>query len=447
MSVMFKTLSKKSWRNDAIWTHPIVFKSFLKYIALFFDTRALMKSQYWPRTTIRTLQEERLRSLLEAAPGVPFWKDVFDRSGVTSSMASFEALAKLPPVSKLTLAREPLSYTADQSLLTRADHDNTSGSTGVPFQFYFDWHAGLRSFAFTERAFRTATSGKRFPVVYLRARARNGFTPYKHYWFFLRGFHGVKNRIDQFRELAVRFKRGFILYGYSSSVLEVARQMEQNRIALPLKAVMATGESIGDSDRLFIERITGCEFFRVYASREAGYLAYECPLHTLHLSEEWAYFEVVDEEGKPLPAGKEGRILVTTFDNRIMPFIRYDLGDRGIIHDEPCPCGRTLRTITFRGRTAELIELEGGRVVSLLDICATIDKYWDGVRQFQLVQKSKREFVLKIVKGPRFEELKSDLGSALARLLDSRVDITWEFVETIPEAKSGKATNFMKNPS
>ena len=198
-------------------------------------------------------------------------------------------------------------------------------------------------------------------------------------------------------------------------------------------------------DEQYIKQVTGVDLFTFYASREAGFLAYECEHHKLHLAEEWAYFEVVDSEGRPVSDGTEGQLLVTPFDNRIMPFIRYSLGDRGIIHAEQCICGRTLRTITFRGRTAEIIELEDERTVSLLDLAANMDWYWNTVRQFQIIQRSKNEFLLKVIPGPRYEEGRSDLEAALVRLMHPRVVITWEVVEIIPEAKSGKAAYFLRD--
>ena len=56
-------LLKRGLRSDGIWTHPYMYKSFLKLIPLFFDTWALMRSQYWPRQRIERLIDERLKEL------------------------------------------------------------------------------------------------------------------------------------------------------------------------------------------------------------------------------------------------------------------------------------------------------------------------------------------------------------------------------------------------
>lgn len=443
MTPIHTTLLKKYWRSDTLWTHPFIYKSFLKYIPLFLDTRALLKSQFWPREKLESLQGERLRALFVDARSVPYWREVL--ADIPETLSPRDILAKLPITSKKLLTEEGIDRVTDRTLIPRSDADHTSGSTGRPFHFYFDWHASLRSYALTERIFRTATGGKRYPIVYMRARERNGFTPFKHVWFFLRGHHGVRHRMDEFRKLKERFKKGFVLYGYTSSVLEVVRNMEKENLELPLCAVMVAGENLPKSDRAYIERVMRTRLSTLYASRETGYLAFECPHKALHISEEWAHLEIVDDEGVSLPHGHEGRIIVTTFDNRVMPFIRYDIGDRGVISDSPCPCSRTLLTLTLKGRVAELIELEDGRVVSLLDVSATVDWYWNTVRQFQIIQKSKLSFVLKVVPGPNYNNGKELLEAELIRLLHPRVKLHFEIVDEIPEAHSGKAVYFLRD--
>jgi phenylacetate-CoA ligase len=127
-----------------------------------------------------------------------------------------------------------------------------------------------------------------------------------------------------------------------------------------------------------------------------------------------------------------------------MPFIRYDIGDRGSLSDTPCPCGRTLRTIRMTGRQMESIELEDGRTVALLDISAAIDAFAHSVHQFQMTQTSPRTFRIKVVPGPRYETNRDQLNAMLIRLLHPRVAIEWDVVDSIPEAKSGKAVYFVR---
>ncbi len=442
-SVSEAILLKHGLRSDAIWTNRFLYKSIFRHIPLFLDTYALMKSQYWPREKIVRLQDKQLKVLFGHAAHVPYWRDVFRTAHIDALMPSREILSKIPITSKKDLAGKSVEYITNVSLLDKSDPDYTSGSTGKPLHFFQDWHASLRSFAVTERIFRT--TGKRFPVVYMRARPRNGFTFFRHVWFYVRGYNSIQHRIRDFKELGRQFRKGFILYGYTSWVVELARQMEKLGIELPVRTVMVAGEHLAEPDRTYVERVMKTELFTLYASREVGFLGYECERHAMHISEEWAYVEVVDENNLPLPPGREGRIIVTAFDNRIMPFIRYEIGDVGVISDSPCACGRTLRTLTFKGRTAELIELEDGRTVSLLDIAYALGSYRDSIRQYQIIQTGKISFVVKVVPGPSFNAHKESLDALMVRLLHPRVRVRWELTELIPEGKSGKAVYFIRD--
>lgn len=443
MGIVRSILLKRGVRSDTFWTSPVIYRSFLKIIPLFLDTYALMKSQYWSRERIEELQNERLRTLFKDAVRVPFWRDRLDAGVLEASLSPREMLARIPVASKRELTEKSADEIIDASLLKKSDSDHTSGSTGRPFHFYQDWYASLRSFAVTERIFRT--TGRRTPIVYMRARERNGFTFYRHLWFFIRGYNSIRYRMNDFQELGARFKNGFILYGYTSWVVELARQMEASGMELPIRAVMVAGEHLSASERVFIERVMKAELYTLYASREVGFLGFECERHNMHLSEEWALIEIVDEKGRALPHGCEGRIVVTTFDNRVMPFIRYEIGDVGVIRDTACACGRTLHTLDFKGRTSELIELEDNRVVSLLDIAYALGSYRDSVRQYQIIQTSPLVFVIRVVPGPSYHTGKEYVEALLIRLLHPRAQIQWEVTEIIPEAQSGKAQYFIRD--
>ena len=54
-----------------------------------------------------------------------------------------------------------------------------------------------------------------------------------------------------------------------------------------------------------------------YGSREAGFIAHECPEGSLHLASENVIVEVIDDAtgvGRPAPAGQDGEIIVTHLD-------------------------------------------------------------------------------------------------------------------------------------
>ena len=71
--------------------------------------------------------------------------------------------------------------------------------------------------------------------------------------------------------------------------------------------------------------------------------------------------EVADENGKNLPPGKTGRIVVTCLDNTFMPLIRYEIGDRGAFFSgKECSCPNQSPLLKISERTSDLLEMRDG---------------------------------------------------------------------------------------
>jgi len=112
---------------------------------------------------------------------------------------------------------------------------------------------------------------------------------------------------------------------------------------LPLKAVIGTGEYVYQHERDIIEQATGVTFVNEYGCTEVGLIGFECEEHNLHVMAANIYLEVI-KDGKNV-IDEEGDIHVTELHARSNPFIRYGLGDRGILCSERCSCGRALPII------------------------------------------------------------------------------------------------------
>ena len=135
----------------------------------------------------------------------------------------------------------------------------------------------------------------------------------------------------------------------------------------------------------------GVHPFDLYATTE-GLWGVECERHEgIHLFEDVALFENVDEEGRPVPAGEPGaRLLVTSLHNLVQPIIRLEVTDVFTIDPEPCRCGRTLvRARAIEGRSDDVLKLparDGGRIrVHPIEFgIVTRDRE---VREFQVLQE------------------------------------------------------------
>jgi phenylacetate-coenzyme A ligase PaaK-like adenylate-forming protein len=80
----------------------------------------------------------------------------------------------------------------------------------------------------------------------------------------------------------------------------------------------------------------------------------------MHVNADWAILEVVDENNRPVPAGKKGaKVLLTNLSNFVQPFIRYEIGDIVTMATEHCHCGNNLPLIDHvGGRDSDLFWFE-----------------------------------------------------------------------------------------
>ena len=93
-----------------------------------------------------------------------------------------------------------------------------------------------------------------------------------------------------------------------------------------------------------------------------------------HLADDYTYVQAVDDDGKPVPDGEWGRLVVTTFgrDNFL---IRYDLEEAAKLDSDgpACGCGATSTRGWWGGRFKDLIASQG-RSFMLQDIERTLGK-------------------------------------------------------------------------
>ncbi len=127
-----------------------------------------------------------------------------------------------------------------------------------------------------------------------------------------------------------------------------------------------------------------------YGCSEGGVMGYECRHERMHLNTDWLIFEPVDARHQPVPAGTlSDRTLITNLANRVMPIIRYELGDRTSLSPEPCPCGITLPVVNVEGRTDEILRFlaADGQIRPVLPLALlAVIKETPGVQSFQAIQ-------------------------------------------------------------
>lgn len=191
-----------------------------------------------------------------------------------------------------------------------------------------------------------------------------------------------------------------VLIGYPGTLEILTDETFKDKLNVRPSLVLVSGEHLSDITRTKLSKTFNATVHSIYASTEGGTMAFECRYNHMHINNDWCILEPVDEENRPVAMGKRSsKVLLTNLSNITQPIIRYELTDRVIIHDQPCPCGKKGLWVEVEGRTSDVIyfQSDGRRIgVAPMSLADTIEII-PGVRNFQVILHSKNEIELRLV--------------------------------------------------
>jgi phenylacetate-CoA ligase len=259
--------------------------------------------------------------------------------------------------------------------------------------------------------------------------------------------------VDQQLRVLLRH-RPQVLTGYPTVLNMLAEAIPKAADLSNLRLVASRGEILHHGTRELLSATFPCRIADFYNAEEVGNMAWECPVDpgVLHINTDACILEIVDSEGRSLGAGEEGRIIVTNLFNCTMPFIRYDLHDRGAFLDagpKTCPCGsQHPRLAVLAGRDDDYGYLpDRGRVSPRL-LATAVSRAFSGssslgsfdrhFRRFQVVQDALDHVTVRII--PEMEN-RIDFAAVIApsfRRLHPALRCSIEIVDDLPLEASGK---------
>jgi phenylacetate-CoA ligase len=201
-----------------------------------------------------------------------------------------------------------------------------------------------------------------------------------------------------------------------------------------LKAIQTIGEPLPFDMRQRIETAFGVPVKNLYSTTEGGYVASSCPEgNGLHVHGENLLTEVLDADDRPCQPGQTGRLIITSLNNFVNPFLRYEMLDDVTLAAGPCPCGRGLPLWQHvEGRRHPLFFLPDGRRLSSMGANMGVRKV-GGCHQFQIIQREVDRVIIRVVPDKTWTPNHADqMRSAIHRefALPVQVDVeTHEFLE------------------
>lgn len=382
-----------------------------------------------------------IKTLRYAAKNVPFWRSYKDA-----------AWQSLPIISKSDYKTDPESFLSrDQYFSSRKKFFSTSGSTGSPLNYFYEHHryeihhGGALYYAL--RNLR-APIQDRTVLTTFRAAFSGSFAPFRVIYEDLDSvdmmpaqefLSSEKMRFSDFvaKLSAVDEVRRPILIMRPSQAFLLAHWLSDNNKILHLPFILLVGENLFEDQRKFIENIFHCPVRMIYSSRELSIMGYECPsrLGFIHLLPESYFTEILDD----------GDLVITSFVNLTMPFIRYRIGDRAEIKmaTGKCQCGVWRPLIKILGRDNHLIKLADKSVSYSALEAYLYNNRADKIKQMQCIQEAPDSFKIRLCKSASFSEIdEQNMSAVFKTALGSNIKVRFEYPDFIESSESGKFITF-----
>lgn len=331
--------------------------------------------------------------------------------------------------------------------------NKTSGSTGNPFYFAKDKFSHALTWAVIKNRFDWHNLyGKKQARFYgipneivprLKERLKDVFS--NRYRF------NVFDLSDsEFDKWVKKFSVTDFVYlnGYTTVIVAFANYLNSKNIILKdvcksLKACVVTSEMCFEDDKVVMQKAFGVPIINEYGASELDLIAFQNTNSQWIVNTESLYIEIVDNNDKPLPYGRLGRIVVTSLYNKAHPFIRYDLGDIGSLKKID---SKTIILEKLEGRKEDYVQLPSGKTAPGLTfyyITKSVMKDNSTVKEIKVVQTKIDGFEIHYTATNRFTENQEDtIKNALYDYLEPNLTISFHKFEQLQRSKSGKLKQF-----
>jgi phenylacetate-CoA ligase len=411
--------------------------------------RELERTQWWPVERLATLRLEKLRALLRrASVDVPYYREVIGRAGLAPErIATLRDLERLPFLTKDVIRANTERLKSEKA--ARLQRYNTGGSSGEPLVFFIGPERVTHDVAAKWRATRWwgVDIGDPEVVVWgspIEMKAQDRLRALRDRVLrtqLLSAFEMSPAKLDGF-VAAIRAMRPKMLFGYPSALAHIARHVRERGVRmddLGIRVAFVTAERLYDDQKALIASTFACRVANGYGGRDAGFIAHECPDGGMHITAEDIIVEIVDRDGRPVPPGEAGEIVVTHLATADFPFIRYRTGDVAALDDRPCPCGRGLPLLKdIQGRTTDFVVAKDGTVMHGLALIYVL-RETPGIDSFKIVQESLDQVRVLLVPGAGYgEPARRRIEDGLKARLGTDVRVVLEEVPRIEAERSGK---------
>ncbi|WP_115812974.1 phenylacetate--CoA ligase family protein [Flavobacterium aquicola] len=369
---------------------------------------------------------------------------------------SFKNWSDLPILNKTNL-QKPLAERLSLGYNEKSVYLNkTSGSSGHPFVFAKDkfchaltWASNIYRFGWYGIDFNSSYQARFYgiPLDFIGNKKERFKDFLTHRFRF-----SIFNLSDQILEGFLKdfkTKKFDYINGYTSSIVLFAKFLQKKNIVLKeicptLKVCMVTSEMLFEEDKLLLEKQFGIPIVNEYGASELDLIAFQNTDGQWQVNSETLFVEILDDNNQAVPNGIPGRIVITSLFNKAHPFIRYDLGDIGILDEKSTPKKPILKQLI--GRTNDVAILPSGKKspgLTFYYVTKSIIEDDGNVKEFVIKQTKINQFEVEYVSDSELNEEQIDkINQAVALYLEPNLLFTFNRKTTLERSKRGKLKQF-----
>ena len=416
---------------------------------------SLEASQWWPFDQLQELQNAKLRRLIaHVYKNVPFYRQAMEERGLTpADIQTTDDLVKLPIIDKKVVTAHYDDALRDRSIPRKQlIHATSSGSTAERLHYWTTKSQKAKKWAGLFRWWEMVGYEFGDSYVTFQLAPNQGFKGWpvvgKLEWWLLRHhWLSAQEMTDEVLAQYVENLRAWkprLFRSYASTVYYLARKMNEAGLRTPIPSILTTGETLTDHMRETIERaFAPGRVFNEYGG-DGMQIAAECEMHHgLHINAETYIVEII-KDGRRVPDGELGEVVLTNLEATATPFIRYNIHDVAALSHEPCACGRGLPRLShLEGRLTDMFVTSDGHWLTVHQFTAFFAKV-HSVRAFQVIQKEVDFILIKLVVDVTFTDRdRQRIVEAFRSYMGPNTRFELEFVDEIPVSPVGKRRFFI----
>ena len=366
-----------------------------------------------------------------------------------------EVLAALPITDKLDIKHNAERYLSRAMPASARLETFTGGSTRHPMRFFLEKHVTRPKEQAFMQDFR-ARVGATDADLSLALRGRivpTAAEPGGRLWMhepirrqlIMSCDHLERRFMPQYAE-ALALHRPTIVEAFPSALYPLACWLARH--PLPeftdnVRGVMLFSENVDPAQLAVIRQVFRCPVVAHYGHSERVLMAGTVPGDDRYFFwPQYGYLELVDERSRPITEpGRIGFVVGTSFDNRVMPFVRYRTGDLAVLSESAHP-ERPSFTACERivGRLQEFVVCRDHRLTSITAIGAAHFPEMAAADAIQYEQKRPGELLLKMASEEAFDPAALQrITAAVERKLQGGCEVQVERVARIERTPRGKA--------